>query len=284
MSKALTLTIVIPVYNEDSYIGDCLKAISEQSVMPDEVIVVDNNSVDNTLEIAHQYNFVTVINESRQGVRYANEAGMNMVSSDIIARIDADTLLSHDWCENVINIFSDSSITAATGPVGYYDFICPEINSYVTSKMMYSATKLGYKFLFGCNMAVRKQLWDEVKSELCHDDTIFEDIDLALHLQDFGYQPSFHNEMNVMVSSRRLSDTPTDFYRYIKGHSRTSKLHNKRNRLVAYYSEASYLLGYLLFKPLHMVYDPSERKIDFMRLKYNTRRPNPMGYNPNSLD
>ena len=59
--KALTLSIVIPVYNEQDQIKGCLDAIKNQTIAPQEVIVVDNNSNDNSIAIAKKYAFVRII-------------------------------------------------------------------------------------------------------------------------------------------------------------------------------------------------------------------------------
>ena len=55
--SALTLTIVIPAYNEAANLSSCLDTIASQSIMPGQVIVVDNNSTDQTAEIAERYSF-----------------------------------------------------------------------------------------------------------------------------------------------------------------------------------------------------------------------------------
>jgi glycosyltransferase involved in cell wall biosynthesis len=68
LNKTLSLTIVIPVFNEQNHISACLEAIAAQTAMPDEVIVVDNNSTDKTVQIAKQFAFVKIIKEKRQGV------------------------------------------------------------------------------------------------------------------------------------------------------------------------------------------------------------------------
>nr|MDQ2973765.1 glycosyltransferase [bacterium] len=67
----MTLSLVIPVYNEEYNIKRCLTAIAGQTIMPDEVIVVDNNCVDKTIEIAKSFGFVTVVKEPKQGRTYA---------------------------------------------------------------------------------------------------------------------------------------------------------------------------------------------------------------------
>jgi glycosyltransferase involved in cell wall biosynthesis len=50
-----TITVVIPTYNEEDYIKPCLDAVFAQTVLPDEVIVVDNNSTDKTVEIVSKF-------------------------------------------------------------------------------------------------------------------------------------------------------------------------------------------------------------------------------------
>jgi len=55
------ISIIIPAYNEERYLGRCLDAIAAQSVRPYEVIVVDNNSSDDTAKVAQRYPFVTLL-------------------------------------------------------------------------------------------------------------------------------------------------------------------------------------------------------------------------------
>ena len=61
VSKNFSLSIIIPVYNEESHLRQCLDAIAKQIEKPDEVIVVDNNSTDETVQIAKSFSFVKVL-------------------------------------------------------------------------------------------------------------------------------------------------------------------------------------------------------------------------------
>src|SRR5581483_7315847 len=101
LNKTLTLTIVIPVFNEEDHIAACLSAIAAQTAAPDEVIVVDNNSSDKTPQIAASYPFVRLIKARKQGVLFARNKGFDAAKSDIIGRIDADSLLPSRWVEIV---------------------------------------------------------------------------------------------------------------------------------------------------------------------------------------
>src|SRR5689334_10679087 len=104
---SMKTSIVIPVYNEAAQLGACLRAIAQQTVKPLEVIVVDNNSTDGTRAVAEAYDFVTVLEEPRQGVVHARSRGFDAARGDIIARIDADSILPADWLANVETVFGD---------------------------------------------------------------------------------------------------------------------------------------------------------------------------------
>lgn len=278
MNKALTVSIVIPVFNEESYIATCLESIACQSVLPDEVIVVDNNSTDATVDIVKRFPFVTLLHESEQGVLAARRTGFDAVSSDIIARIDADTILSSNWVETVIAAFATGTIEAASGPNGYHDFVLPKAGLRLEHVMLRGALSLGYSVMFGCNMAIRSTTWHMIADEVCQENHVFEDIDIADHLLEHGIKTAYVRDMEVMVSSRRLASDFVSFKSYIGAHVRTAKHHNK-STLGARYAETMFLIGYVLFKPLHMAYDPFERRFSLRQfLSESNARPDPMAY------
>ena len=113
--KALTLSIIIPVYNEEAVLDATLRAIQRQTVMPDEVIVVDNNSSDGSVAIARRFDFVEVITEEAQGRAAARNAGFNAARSDVLGRINADVQLFPDWVERVKTNFGQDNIDALIG-------------------------------------------------------------------------------------------------------------------------------------------------------------------------
>ena len=108
-NKPLTLSIVIPAYNEENHLKTCLDSIAAQIDRPEEVIVVDNNSTDKTALIAQSYPFVTLLKEPRQGVVFARDKGFNAAKSQIIGRIDADSVLPPDWVTKVKEFYETPS-------------------------------------------------------------------------------------------------------------------------------------------------------------------------------
>ena len=56
----MKVSVVIPVYNEEKYIKNCLESLMKQEEKPDEIIVVDNNCTDETINIVKKYNGIKI--------------------------------------------------------------------------------------------------------------------------------------------------------------------------------------------------------------------------------
>src|SRR5690348_7890348 len=101
------ISVVIPAYNEEDYIENCLKSLMRQEVMPDEIIVVNNNSTDRTEEIVKKYP-VILITEKKKGTIAARNAGFDMAKGNIIVRTDADTVVPTNWIKKIKEDFQDT--------------------------------------------------------------------------------------------------------------------------------------------------------------------------------
>jgi len=118
----MKISIVIPAYNEETYIGKTLEAALAQDHSDFEVILVNNASTDKTEEIASSYP-VKVVTETNKGLLFARERGRleaKKSGSDIIANLDADCLPPTDWLSRGVKHFSEG-VVAVTGPYDYYD-------------------------------------------------------------------------------------------------------------------------------------------------------------------
>ncbi|MCA9330341.1 glycosyltransferase family 2 protein, partial [Candidatus Saccharibacteria bacterium] len=271
--KTLTVSIIIPVYNEEDYIKQCLDHIAAQKIPPQEVIVVDNNSTDNTLKIVKDYKFVRVLTEKQQGVLYARNKGFNQAKSQIIGRIDADTRLEPDWVEQLQKIFSGSNIDAVTGSSHFYDMPLSPWNHKVEDVFkhnLYTYEK-DFPFLFGTNMAIRKSAWNQVKDLLCEDKYIFEDSDLAIHLYQTGHKILYDKNLRAGMSARRYQDSPADFKKYINLQSLTYKKHDIHT-VGSKVAIAAYFAGYLLARPLSKSYDNKSQKRSLRHLLFGDKQ------------
>lgn len=277
-SKNQRISIVIPVYNEALSLAACLTAIARQTLSPLEVIVVDNNSNDGTADIARRFDFVTLLQEPKQGVVHARNRGFAAASGDIIARIDADTLLTPSWTAQVAGIFDDMSVSAVSGAPHYYDFPLAGLADGIDRVLRAGLVRrLGdMNFLWGANMAVRRSDWQRVSSDLCVQNRFHEDFDLAIHLQDHGLKVIYDPELIAGVSSRRIDSGFMSFIRYTLVSPRTYALHGLRRRYHMYPTLfvcwACHVPGRLLYR----AYDPLTGTYSLAQLfSLASRRPDP---------
>ena len=123
----MLLSIVVPAYNEESYLSDCLSYVqaevgryTENGLI--EVLVVDNASTDRTAEVAGSFAGVRVVREPQKGLTRARQKGLMEASGDILAFIDADTRMPEGWIGRLLESFSQNSrVVCVSGPYIYYD-------------------------------------------------------------------------------------------------------------------------------------------------------------------
>lgn len=252
----MKISIVIPVYNEAERLGACLDSITAQRRRPFEVIVVDNNSTDDTAKVARSFPFVKLLREPRQGVVHARTTGFNAARGDIIGRIDADTLLPDDWTKQVARIFTQSDSDAISGAAEYYDFpleLAGRIDGLLRQRL---ANQLGsWKYLWGANMAIRRSAWEAVREELCEAPAIHEDFDIAIHMQELGLAVTYEPELIAGVSSRRVDSDFLDYVRYTLVSPYTYKQHGLTGRRHMYLILSICWLTYLPGRILYRGYD-----------------------------
>jgi glycosyltransferase involved in cell wall biosynthesis len=276
MKKALTLSIVIPAYNEEDQIERCLKAISQQTIMPDEVIVVDNNSSDRTVEIVKKFPFVKLLHETRQGLRFTRDTGVAAATGTIIGRIDADTRISEGWCDRIREIFADDSIDAASGPCYYHDMPAKRTAFKADRFIRRALFKAdGKPILYGSNMVFRRTSWDKVSKKLCTEGQFFEDVDITIHMRELHMRAVYDEALIVGVSSRRLEDSPKEFYQNMQMHSTTFMRHGMRPSIASQSGKYIYLATYPPLKILRRAYDPKTGKLSARRLIKTPAKPRP---------
>jgi glycosyltransferase involved in cell wall biosynthesis len=122
----MRISFVIPAHNEEKLLGKCIGSIREElarnpKVMA-EIVVVNNASTDGTRDIALHYPGVTVVEERLKGLVYARRAGWVASSGELVANVDADTIMPKGWLRTVLREFEqDSNLVGLSGPYHYYD-------------------------------------------------------------------------------------------------------------------------------------------------------------------
>jgi len=174
-SKPLKISVVICTYNRDQFIGDALESLSLQTLAPDkfEIIIVNNNSTDNTEKISLE--FVKIhseldckyVVETNQGLSFARNRGIKESKYEIITYIDDDAFTKPDFLEQIFTYFNVNPKIAGIGGkvIPRYEIAEPGW----MNKWLYGfVTKVDHgdkikkftnnQYPAGCNMTYRKDL------------------------------------------------------------------------------------------------------------------------------
>jgi glycosyltransferase involved in cell wall biosynthesis len=207
----MRVSVVIPAYNEEQFIGGCLQGIMSQTIMPDELIVVDNNCTDDTVKIARSFG-ARVVRETRQGIGYARNRGFDSASHEVIVRFDADCLPPPHWIERVKEHFARGA-DAAGGATHY-----GEVPDWLQDvfKGYHEVTPLlngSMPVLSGANYALTREMWDMIRDRVETDvKRVHEDINISIHIRRAGGTIVRDKDLIVDTSSRRMSGKPFSFF------------------------------------------------------------------------
>lgn len=189
LSSDLTLSIVIPAYNEEKYIRRTLQSLQEQTYKKFELVVVDNCSNDTTAAIAQEFGARIVI-EKQKGIGAARRAGFAHAKGDIIATTDADAMIKDKfWLEKIMTAFINDPDLVGYG--GVFRLYSGPLTARLAARYgmypLYWLAKIfsGKWLLIGPNFAVRRSAYLKT-SGIDAQMSQGEDVDIAMKLAKFG--------------------------------------------------------------------------------------------------
>ena len=208
------ISFVVPAFNEEAYIRRSLLSIRREIRLAGcdaEVIVVNNASTDATRELAASFAGVIVIDEPVRGLVQARSAGSRAATGELIANIDADTVLPKGWLAKVLGEFSrNGRLAAVSGPYIYYDI---SVRTNVVVRLFYCLAYLFYilnrhvfrvgSMMQGGNFVVRREALEAIGGFNGAFSFYGEDTELARRLSAVG-EVKFTFDLPALSSGRRL--------------------------------------------------------------------------------
>lgn len=162
----MKFSVIIPLYNKEHYVKKTIESVLRQTCLDYEIIVVDDGSIDRSLEIAQSVKSekIHIITQKNQGVSVARNTGIENAKGTYIAFLDADD----EWRENYLETIdeltsnypqSDIFVTAyavnmGNGKINYSTQLSPEtgcLESY------WLTLAKGYDFVWTSATAIRRQ-------------------------------------------------------------------------------------------------------------------------------
>lgn len=112
------LTVIVPAYNEAATPADTLRSLVRQTLLPSEIVVVDDCSTDETAEIAESFGVTVLCPPVNTGSKAgAQTFALDRVRTDLVMAVDADTTLAPDVNGLLLDAFDDPEVAAACGLV-----------------------------------------------------------------------------------------------------------------------------------------------------------------------
>ena len=209
----MKVSVIVPAFNEEKYIKACIESLQNQTVKAAEIIVVDNNCTDRTIEIASKFD-VRIVQEPKQGMTYSRAKGFSSGKSEILARCDADSQLPTNWIERIVyNFTKRRHIDALIGLNTVYDFPIKNVKLINKASVYLIKEIAGHYPLFGSSMAIKKKIWDEIKDDLCDDNFEYhEDVDISVHIHKLGGIIVFDPHFESQFSARRFKRDPYEIF------------------------------------------------------------------------
>ena len=153
------ISVYIPAYNVAEFLDRCIQSLLKQSLRPEEILVVDDGSKDDSAQIAAQYPGVTLIRHAaNKGLAAARNTAMRAARCELVASIDADCIASASWLEELRRYLNDPEIGGVGGKLteGVRDTLADRWRAVHMPQHWGDRTLTEPRFLFGCNTLFRK--------------------------------------------------------------------------------------------------------------------------------
>lgn len=213
--KGKKISVIVPVYNTEKYIERCLRSIIKQTYQNIEIIIVDDGSIDRTVEFCMHYqqidSRIVVLTKKNGGAGSARNLGLKNASGDYISFIDSDDYVEEQMLEVLVRVLEDNNADISfcgvyTNPSEKIDsdeVICYDKKTALNNLL--NETILSYPV----NKIYRKELWDGVYFP---ENMTFEDLYIM---------------PEIFCKARKVVETKADLYWYY--YNRPDNVSSKKN-------------------------------------------------------
>ena len=212
----MTISVVIPAYNEEKYLPGTLTSLQKLDRKPDEIIVIDGGSTDKTSDVAKQ-NGATVVTVPHRGIGFARQKGVEAANGDVVAFTDADTTVPHDWLTKIEETLHVPNVSGTyggyavkDGPLIYKYFI-----NFVYPWILQFSVFLGSPMPGGQNIAFWKSKGIEAGGFPIEFKSV-EDFEMIRRLKTTG-KVIYRKDNTVTSSGRRGNEGFPLIVRFLKG-------------------------------------------------------------------
>ena len=166
-TNRVTVSVVVPCYNQEDTISQCLTSLINQTYPAEdyEIFLADNGSSDRSVEIVKQFDRVQLIQEFQRGGFSARNSAVRQTSGSILAFTDGDCAADANWLQSIVNAFEDPQVVMILGANRFAreSFFLRTRADYENEKVQYICDQNNPQFYYAYtnNLAVRRLVFDE---------------------------------------------------------------------------------------------------------------------------
>jgi len=245
----MRISLVTTVFNEENTITAFLKSIASQTKLPDEVIIVDGGSKDETIRRISKFKFPHVENAPKIKIILKNgnrSVGRNeaiqKASNEIVAITDAGCILDKNWLNNLVKPFSDKSIDVVAG---YYKGVSETVfQKCLIPFVLVMKDKVNEKDFLPAtrSMAIRQSVWKKAgkfDEKFSHN----EDYAFANKLKTIGAKIFFRKDAIVnWLPRKNFKQAFIMFFRFAFGDAQAKIFREKVAYIFLRYIFALYII------------------------------------------
>lgn len=210
------ITVIVPAFNEEKLIRACLESLIAQKPQPDEILVVDNNSKDNTVKIVEAVVAenptakINLMHEKKQGCHHAREAAWRVAQGDVIVHVDADETFPEGWMAKIHQLLAEKPEVGAFGGVIRFQnapFII-WLTQVLYNRIYPYAQQMvkGFPYLCGGMTVVKRKVLEAMDGYANKPDNQLDDYYLASTAHKLGFKLHYTPSLWVNHSLRRYDE------------------------------------------------------------------------------
>lgn len=235
----MRISIIVPVYNVELYIRECLDSLISQTYENIEIIIIDDGSTDLSYDICKEYNDkrIKLIQQKNKGVSMSRNLGLKESTGEYVMFVDSDDFLEIDACSKLVEILEKNNLDVLMFNYNNYienkkyenknvceSFICD--NKYIKNKLIYTILNpklIPYKTennkFYGMSF-----IWNKIfKRKILFDNHIlFEQKNKKAYFEDGVFC------LDVFNNSNSICFTKTPLYNYRQINTSASKSYNSQ--------------------------------------------------------
>lgn len=257
--EQMSVTVLIVNYNGNGFLADCLTKLSEQTIQPEQILIIDNASTDHSVDIAQYFENITVrVMHHNVGFAAGNNCGLALCTTEFVALLNPDAFPEPSWLENLVSAAKENPDYVSFGSC-QLNFNEPQLVDGIGD--IYHISGLVWRERHGekqkCDDSTPKEIFSPCAAAALYrrnavldvggfDEDYFcyvEDVDLGFRLRLAGYKAMYVPEAVVYhIGSATTGGQQSDFSLY----------HGHRNLIWTYVKNMPGFLLWLLL-PYHIL-------------------------------